>query len=118
MVRITQDDRKHASNVWTIVKRQAYGGNLLQAENVIARAMAEERARCAQKLDEIADSIKHEDAYAAGSRLALKEVARRLLGQDAGADEDRGCGEVGEAGAGREHADADQPDESHEHRAQ
>lgn len=56
MVKITQEDKKNAANIWVIVKRQAYGGNLLYAENMIARAMAEERERCAQRLERLCSS--------------------------------------------------------------
>ena len=54
MIRVTTEDRKHASLAWVTIKRQAYGGNMQTAEVALARIIAEERERCAAKLDAIA----------------------------------------------------------------
>ena len=51
-MKVTHEDRKHASQFMTLIIRQAYGGNMLVAEHALAKLLADQRERCAMKLEE------------------------------------------------------------------
>lgn len=104
LIKITAADKKHAHQFWIIITRNAYGGNMMTAENALARCIAEERERCAVKLDlwDVVDPC------------ALDEAAERLRSAYTSAAENRESGETRDEDSGRQLADVDQSDEPHD----
>lgn len=76
MARTTHEDRKFASQFMTLIMRQAYGGNMLVAEHALAKLLADERERCAQKL------IDWDVPCGTEIGISLQEAARRLRGEE------------------------------------
>ena len=76
-MRVTNEDRKYASQFMTLIMRNAYGGNMMVAEHALAKLLADERERVAVKLEEMASSLSDE----LGDN-ALIEAARRLRGEE------------------------------------
>lgn len=77
MAKVTADDRKFASQFMTLIMRNAYGGNMLTAEHSLAKLLADERERCAKKLDEWANRAGTDSAEG-----ALLDAADKLRGVD------------------------------------
>lgn len=79
MTKITNEDRKHAHNFLIIVKRNAYGGNLMAAEGALARVIAEERDRVASRLGEL---LVDEDMTLINVVSRLESFIKELRGED------------------------------------
>lgn len=79
LAKITNKDRKHAHQFLMIVKRNAYGGNIMAAEGALARILSEERERVAVRLEALSWTF---EADRTSILLSIQDFIKELRGED------------------------------------